>query len=287
MNKKRDKGSTTVEQVPTDTEGIVAKVRERYGKIARDDGSSCCGVPGPADQAGVAREIGYDAEDLESAPEEANLGLGCGAPIRHLALQPGETVLDLGSGAGFDAFLAAARVGPEGKVIGVDMTPDMLERATANAAKAGMTQVEFRQGRLESLPVEDGSIDAVTSNCVINLVPDKSKVFREVARVLRPGGRLVISDIVLAGPLPEALERDLMAYVGCVSGAMQRDAYFTAVRESGFRGIDVLEEVDYLSKVEQSMPEEVVEMIKRTGVRPEQVRGKVLSVTFRALRESS
>src|SRR5207249_7005867 len=211
---------------------IVDKVRERYGRIATGQESGCCG---PA--ATTAVSIGYGERDLEAVPEGANLGLGCGAPIEVLDLKPGETVLDLGSGAGFDAFLASRRVGPAGLVIGVDMTLEMIKKARANAAAGGYTGVEFRQGRLESLPVEDASVDAVTSNCVINLVPDKSIVFREIVRVLRPGGRLVISDIILDGPLPEAIATDLLAYVGCIAGAAQRPDYFAIVESAGLTGI--------------------------------------------------
>ena len=268
------------EQIPQDAEKIVDRVRERYGAIAESSGSCCdCNCSTDPD---ATLQMGYNAEDIAALPDEANMSLGCGAPIDHLQLQPGETVLDLGSGGGIDAFLAASRVGPGGKVIGVDMTPEMLQRARESAQRAGLSQVEFRQGRLEELPVEDATVDAVTSNCVINLVPDKSIVFREAARVLRPGGRLVISDIVLDGPLPEVVERDLLAYVGCVAGAMQRDDYFESIRAAGLSDIEVLKDVDYLASIESALPEEAVALMQRTGVRPEELRGKVHSITFRA-----
>jgi len=215
-------------------------------------------------------------------PDDADLGLGCGAPIALLQLQLGETVLDLGSGAGIDAFLAADQVGESGKVIGVDMTPEMIRRATDAAREDGRTQVEFRQGRLEVLPVEDASVDAVTSNCVINLVPDKTQVFREIARVLRPGGRFVISDVVLDGQLPEALVRDLTAYVGCVSGAMQRETYLDTVRAAGLTEVEILIDVDFLAAIGDTLPEEINVMANNSGVRPEDVAGKVRSITFRA-----
>ena len=277
------------ETVPEESEAVVEKVRERYAGIA-ETASPCCGpsccdtTPAPRDAAG---RIGYSATELESVPEEANLGLGCGAPVERLGLQPGETVLDLGSGPGLDAFLAARRVGPEGHVIGVDMTPEMIDRARRAAREAGLSQVEFRQGRLEELPVEDGSVDAVTSNCVINLVPDKGRVFAEAARALRPGGRMVISDIVLDSSLPEAVGRDLLAYVGCVAGAMLRDDYFAAVRRAGLTEIEILSDTDAVELFGGEVPGEILEMIERTGTSPEELRGKVRSVTYRAVKPAA
>lgn len=260
----------------------VSQVRDRYGRIAAGEISGCgCGV-GAGCETEVAKELGYDASDLAALPEEANLGLGCGAPIGFLAPQAGETVLDLGSGAGIDAFLAARRVGPEGHVIGVDMTPEMLDKARAGAARMGFAQVEFRAGRLEALPVDAASIDAVTSNCVINLVPDKPAVFREIARVLRPGGRLVVSDIVLERPLPEALAADLLGYVGCISGAEQKAAYFSGLAAAGLGDIEILRDVDYLDTMLTTMPEEVEALLARTGTKLEDVKGTVRSVTYRA-----
>ena len=221
---------------------MIEQVKERYGAIAEGKLDGCCGT-GPT-SAAVA--VGYDAETLASLPEGANLGLGCGAPIESLALRPGETVLDLGSGAGVDVFLASRLVGPGGRVIGVDMTPAMVAKARANAERGGFRNVSFLEGRLESLPVEDGSVDAATSNCVINLVPDKRVVFRELARVLRPGGRAVLSDIVLSGALPEAVAKDVDAYVGCIAGAAIREEYLAMVREAGF-AVEVLRDIDYLA----------------------------------------
>ncbi len=260
----------------------VSQVRDRYGRIAAGEISGCgCGV-GAGCETEVAKELGYDASDLAALPEEANLGLGCGAPIGFLAPQTGETVLDLGSGAGIDAFLAARRVGPQGHVIGVDMTPEMLDKARAGAARMGFSQVEFRAGRLEALPVDAASIDAVTSNCVINLVPDKPAVFREIARVLKPGGRLVVSDIVLERPLPPALAADLLGYVGCISGAEQKARYFSDLAEAGLGDIEVLRDVDYLDTMLTTMPEEVEALLARTGTKLEDVKGSVRSVTYRA-----
>ena len=268
-------------------EELVSKVREKYGEIAKTS-SSCCGPDpsgcgtGTADAVSIA--LGYDKKSLEGVPDEAKLGLGCGVPLGSLELKSGETVLDLGSGPGLDAFLAARQVGDSGHVIGVDMTPEMLTRARENARKIEADNVEFREGRLESLPVEDGSIDAVTSNCVINLVPDKAVVFREISRVLKPGGRLVISDIVLDGRLPEAIEQDIYAYVGCVSGAMQREDYFGAVEAAGLTSIGVLKDVDYGAGVMEIAPEEAKRLFDKSGVSSDDVIGKVRSVTFRAVK---
>ena len=266
----------------TEAEDRVQAVRERYGRIADGAPSGCGGPSCCGSEPAVSLGVGYQDSDLASVPAEANLGLGCGAPLGFLALKPGETVLDLGSGPGLDVFLAARQVGPDGRAIGVDMTPAMLERARLSAAKLGLPQVEFRQGRLEALPVENATIDAVTSNCVINLVPDKRSVFAEIARVLRPGGRLVISDIVLKGRLPEAVEKDLLAYVGCVSGAMLQEEYFALVGAGGLERVEVLRDVDYLAGLIASAPEEVRALEARTGVRREEVLGRVRSVTFRA-----
>ncbi len=268
------------EKLAVEPEAIVEQVRDRYGRIARGLESGCCG----AKPAAVSVGIGYDSSELASAPEEADLGLGCGAPIRHLGLRQGETVLDLGSGGGLDAFLAAREVGPEGRVIGVDMTPDMLERARGNARRAGIANVEFRHGRLEALPVESGSVDAVTSNCVINLVPDKSAVFREVARVLRPGGRLVVSDILLDGELPDAVSRDVLAYVGCVAGAMRREAYFALLEQAGLGDVTIHRDIDFLSASAFALPEGLEERMRDAGVELHRLEGVVRSVTYGATR---
>ena len=267
-------------------EAMVAEVRDKYGRIAEGKGGGCFDVPAVSSCCGGAEKIsvtlGYKAKQLAVVPEGADLGLGCGAPIDHLKLQPGETVLDLGSGPGLDAFLAAKQVSPGGRVIGVDMTPAMLERARRNAAQGGYANVEFREGRLEKLPVEDASVDAITSNCVINLVPDKPAVFREIARVLKPGGRLVISDIVLDGALPQAIEKDLYAYVGCIAGAAQRSDYFGQLEAAGLSGVTVLKDVDYVAAMAAAAPDAAQALLERTGVRAEEVRGLVRSLTFRA-----
>ena len=208
--------------------GIVEIVKERYGAIARGEQSGC----GCAATADVARAIGYSEQDLAFA-NQANLGLGCGNPLALTAIQPGMTVLDLGSGAGFDALLAWRKVGPAGRVIGVDMTDDMLARARANAAGLGATNVEFRKGTIENLPVDDSSIDLVISNCVINLSTDKPAVFREIRRVLEPGAQFAVSDIVLLRDLPEKIANDVTAYVGCVAGASLLNDYIRMAVEAG------------------------------------------------------
>lgn len=268
---------------PAAPESIVANVRERYGRIAEGSVTGCgCGVGGCGTEAAVAKGVGYSEGDLAALPEEANLGLGCGAPIGPLALQPGETVVDLGSGGGIDAFLAAQQVGASGRVIGVDMTPAMIERARATAARHGIENVEFREGRLEALPVDDATVDAVTSNCVFNLVPDKAAVFREVARVLKPGGRLVVSDIVLERPLPEPLGTSLLAWVGCVAGAERRDDYFAKLEAAGLTELEIVKDVDYAAALLDSAPEEWTGLIAQFGLRPDDVRGIVRSITYRA-----
>lgn len=268
--------------LPTDPEAIVSSVRESYGRIAVTH-ASCCGPGAPgASCGGDSERLGYSPEQLAELPPEADLGLGCGAPLTLLDAQPGETVLDLGSGPGLDAFLAARAVGPTGHVIGVDMTPEMVERARRTAERAGFTQVEFRQGRLEALPVEDASIDAVISNCVINLVPDKGRVFAEAARVLKPGGRMVISDIVLSKPLPEAIVRHLPAWVGCVSGAVLQAEYLAILDSAGFSEVEVLVDRDALALFPVDLPAEVGEALARSETSAESIRGTVRSLTFRA-----
>jgi len=213
-------------------------VREAYGKIAQGQEGCGCGTCVP-DTKEFARSIGYSEEDLRAIPNEANLALSCGNPTALASLKEGEIVLDLGSGAGFDCFLAASKVGVNGKVIGVDMTPEMAEKARHNAKKNGVTNVEFRLGEIESLPVADKSVDVVISNCVINLSADKPRVFQEVYRVLKPGGRIAISDIVLLKELPKRIQESIEAYVGCVGGAILIDEYKRIVEASGLKNVRI------------------------------------------------
>ena len=215
---------------------IVDAVREHYGAVARGEQSGC----GCASTADLASHIGYSKEDLEMAGQ-ANLGLGCGNPLALSGIAEGMTVLDLGSGAGFDAFLAWRRVGPQGRVIGVDMTDDMLALARQNAKNLGATNVEFRKGRIEKLPVDDNSVDLVISNCVINLSPEKRTVFREIHRVLKPGGRFAVSDIVLLEQLPPDVMASVSAYVGCISGASLLNDYLRMALDAGLDKLTVPE----------------------------------------------
>jgi SAM-dependent methyltransferase len=236
---------------------IKKAVRERYAGRVKQESSccapevSCCG-PSVTDQ--ISKNIGYSDEELVSVPEGANLGLGCGNPTALAALKEGETVLDLGSGAGFDCFLAANRVGKNGKVIGVDMTPEMLDKARANARGGDYSNVEFRLGEIENIPSGDASVDVIISNCVINLSPDKPSVFKDAFRVLRPGGRLMVSDIVLLKELPDFVKDSIEAYVGCIAGAMLKDEYIGAIKDAGFEGVDIVGETTFPTELMANDP---------------------------------
>ncbi len=218
-------------------------VKESYARIAQSSGG--CGSCSCDSNKTVQRQsgqMGYSQDEMSKAPVGSNLGLGCGNPVAIASLKEGEVVLDLGSGAGFDAFLASPKVGKAGKVIGIDMTDEMLEKARENANKGNYTNVEFRKGDIEDLPVENDSIDVIISNCVINLTPDKEKVFKETHRVLKTGGRLMVSDVVLIKPLPEELENDKELLVGCVSGAILKQDYLRLLEKAGFSNITIHKE---------------------------------------------
>jgi len=264
-----------------DKEEIGKAVRERYGNIAKQ-GSSCCGPDksccGSTDSAqNISRSIGYTEEELKAVPEGANLGLGCGNPIALASLKEGEVVLDLGSGAGFDCFLAAKQVGSTGKVIGVDMTAEMLERARRNAWKGDFGNVEFRLGEIENLPVGDNQVDIVISNCVINLSPNKKRVFQEAFRVLRPGGRLMVSDIVLPKDLPEEIRNSVAAYVGCVTGATTKKAYLETIRAAGFEETKVLGEAAFSVELLANDPT-AIEIAKNLKLSPEKAKDLASSI---------
>ncbi len=244
----------------TTNDDVRASVRDTYSQIALAGANGCCGPSessccAPAAPVQIASlQLGYSAHDLVSVPEGADLGLGCGNPAAIASLQPGETVLDLGSGAGFDAFLAAPAVRPNGRVIGVDMTPAMISKARANAETGGYTNVEFRLGEIEHLPVADATVDVIISNCVINLSPDKPAVFAEAFRVLRPGGRLAISDVVATTDLPDEIRADLALYSGCVAGASLVSHLEETMAHIGFQNIHVAPKDESRTFIEQWAP---------------------------------
>lgn len=273
------KGSTDMKSNVPDAEAVREKVREGYGRIAREDGS-CCGAAAASPCCGGSRAdnlpaaIGYSDEELAALPEGANMGLSCGNPTALASLKPGEVVLDLGSGGGFDVFIAGRKVGPTGRAIGVDMTPDMLAKARRNVAvyreRTGLDNVEFRLGEIEYLPVPDASVDVVISNCVINLSPDKPQVWREIARVLKPGGRVAVSDLALLRPLPEVIREKVEALVGCVAGAVLVEETERMAREAGLANI-VLESkpgyVDAMTQWQDPLYREIAQHLPK-GAKP-------------------
>jgi arsenite methyltransferase len=260
---QRTKTMKTIEQ---QQDQVRQAVRARYGQIAVG-GGGCCGPTGcggqPAngepDPAAISQRMGYSPSETSAVPEGANLGLGCGNPQALAAIKPGEIVLDLGSGAGFDAFLAARAVGPSGRVIGVDMTPEMISKARMNQTKGASANVEFRLGEIENLPVADATADVVISNCVINLSPDKRRVFQEAFRVLKPGGRLAVSDIVALAPIPAELREDWALYTGCVSGASLVEEIRAMLRDAGFADIRIARKGESREIVGQWLPGRKVE----------------------------
>jgi arsenite methyltransferase len=265
-------------------------VRNRYAKVARTGGSccttktSCC--PTPTDEQ-VSKMIGYSEDEINNVPEGANLGLGCGNPTALASLKEEERVLDLGSGGGFDCFLAAKRVGEKGKVIGVDMTPEMLDKARSNAKKGKYTNVEFKLGEIENLPVANSSVDVVISNCVINLAPNKKRVFEEAFRVLTPKGRLMVSDIVLLKKLPESIRKNVEAYSSCIAGAEIKDKYLDLIGKAGFVEVRVLQQKTYPVDFIISEPE-ATEAIHQLGLTQEEVKdvaNSIVSITVSAVKQ--
>jgi arsenite methyltransferase len=245
-------------------------VKGRYAQIAKQDQQSCCSSCGcGASSLLQANAIGYSREDLEHIPGESVMGLGCGNPTAIADVKVGEVVLDLGSGAGVDVFLAANKVGPTGKVIGVDMTEEMVDKAKSIAKDNGYHNVEFRLGEIENLPVEDESVDAIISNCVINLSPDKSKVFQEAYRVLKPEGRLTVSDIVSEENLPAEIRNNLDAWAGCIAGALEQQEYLRKIKKAGFEDVQVLSSKEFYIEDEGS-----------------QILGKLLSITVKAFKKA-
>jgi len=270
-------------------EDIKEVIKKEYGEIAKQKKSccnlanSCCGNIKTAKD--ISKRIGYTDNDISTVPESANLGLGCGNPIALASLKEGEVVLDLGSGAGFDTFLAANKVGDDGKVIGIDMTPEMIEKARENAEKGKYKNVEFRLGEINNLPVADNLIDVVISNCVINLVPDKKRVFREAFRVLKPGGRLIVSDIVLLKKLPYEIINSVEAYIGCVSGAIMKDEYTKAIEESGFEEIRIINESAF--SVDLIANREIINSITegKRRILNEKIKGSVVSISISGIKQ--
>jgi SAM-dependent methyltransferase len=246
-------------------DNIRKAVREQYGKVAESENSGCgCSATSCCDETGsdakaTSMELGYSSSDVNLVPEGANMGLGCGNPKAIASLQSGETVLDLGSGGGFDAFLAVQEVGESGAVIGVDMTPEMVSKARANTEKVGYTNVDFRLGEIENLPVADSLIDVIISNCVINLSPEKAKVFQESYRVLKPGGRLAISDVVATAELPEKLKSDMALFTGCMSGASSVTEIETMLKDAGFEDIAIKPKDESREFIRNWVPESKIE----------------------------
>jgi len=265
-------------------EKIKKVVREGYTKIAKQASSccvpadSCCGSSNLAQD--ISKKIGYTEDEIKAVPEGTNLGLGCGNPVAIASLKEGEIVLDLGSGAGFDCFLAANKVGKNGRVIGVDMTPEMIEKAREIAKKSNHRNVEFRLGDIENISVADSSVDVVISNCVINLAPDKRRVFMEAFRVLKPGGRLMISDIVLLKELPDLIKNSIEAYVGCLSGAIMRDKYIDAIRAAGFQEVRIIDEASFPVEcmANDSTAKAIIENAKIPPEKVKEVASSVMSI---------
>ena len=270
-------------------EEIRKTVRESYGKIAVRETTGCgptnscsCGCGSTQDT--ISRAIGYSDEELKAVPEGANLGLGCGNPTALASLKEGEVVLDLGSGAGFDCFLASDKVGETGRVIGVDMTAEMIEKARENVRKGDYQNVEFRLGEIENLPVADNSVDVVISNCVINLSPDKKRVLNEAYRVLKPGGRVMISDIALLKELPGAIKSSIAAYIGCVAGAATKEEYLATIGAAGFQDVDVVNEVPARWIYDSAAVQDFATNLGISSGTVNEVVGSIISMQVRAVK---
>jgi arsenite methyltransferase len=257
-------------------------VREGYGKIAEQK-SSCCGC-GCGSVTNVSEQVGYTREELKSVPEGADLNLGCGNPVAMASLKEGEIVIDLGSGGGLDCFLAANKVGIKGKVIGVDMTAEMLDKARANCRKGKFTNVEFRLGEIENLPVANNTADVIISNCVINLSPNKQRVFEEAYRVLKPNGRLMISDMVLLKEIPEAIAKSVEAYIGCIAGAEKRQDYLNHIKKAGFNKVEIVEEtkLPFEVLVSDATAQQVIKQLKITKQKAKEIFDSVVSIKVTA-----
>ena len=242
-----------------ENEKVKEFVKKRYSEIAKNEQSCCCSSSccGPSTK-DITKEIGYTETDLENIPDSAILGLGCGNPVGLANLREGETVLDLGSGGGIDVFLAAKKVGENGKVIGVDMTEEMLERAKDSASKNGYSNVEFRLGEIENLPIENETVDTIISNCVINLSSDKLKVFQEAYRVLKPNGKLMVSDLVTIGELPASVRKSFDAWAGCIAGALEKNEYLNTIKKAGFKTVEIISENNYSIDNSDDLAEKIV-----------------------------
>ena len=258
-------------------EKVRKMVREGYGKIAKEEKCGCgCSE--------TSEQMGYSREELGSVPEGADLSLGCGNPVAMASLKEGETVIDLGSGGGLDCFLAAKKVGSRGKVIGVDMTAEMLDKARANCRKGGYKNLEFRLGEIENLPVADDTADVIISNCVINLSPNKRRVFEEAFRVLKPNGRLMISDMVLLKAIPDAIMKNAEAYIGCIAGAEKKNDYINLIKLAGFREVQIVEETQLPFEVivSDATAQAVMKELNITKKEAEELFGAVVSIKISA-----
>ena len=271
-------------------EKIKKEVRKRYAKVAKTN-SSCCASNvsccSPQTNKNISKMVGYSEEEMNTVPQGANLGLGCGNPTALASLREGERVLDLGSGAGFDCFLAAKKVGAQGKVIGVDMTPEMIDKARTNAKKGKYTNVEFRLGEIENLPVADNSVDVIISNCVINLAPNKKRVFEEAYRVLNINGRLMVSDIVLLKSLPKSIQKNVEAYAGCIAGAEIKDKYIELIKNAGFKEVKVLEEKTYPLEyiISEDTLTDAIKLTNMTKTELESAAKSIISVKVSAIKK--